>query len=1093
MSQPGADPLVGRTVAQYEIVARLGGGGMGVVYRAIDRKLGRPVALKFLPQQWSHDEGAKQRFLREAQAASATDHPNICTIHDIATADDGQLFIVMAHYAGETLKRRLEAGPLPIDQALDIATQVADGLARAHAQGIVHRDIKPGNLILTEDGVRIVDFGLATFVDALQLTAEGSTLGTAAYMSPEQVRGEEVDARTDVWAVGVVLYQMLVGHTPFRGAYAEAIGYAIRNDPPPPLRAERPEIPEDIEQLVFRALHKDPAIRFPTGRELARALRQVRGLTVPMDLRTMPVPAPAVSEVPVRRWRRLGIAAALAAVMLAVAATALLLFPGPRVSVAVMPVVNQSGEDDLDGFRFALTHELVRQLTDSRVIRVVPYERLLQILRPFRAPGKDPSSNEAVNAVRRHSGVTLVVTPTLLKTDGAWRLQVEYRDASTLTSEGMDEVTSGITVLKGEAFALTAPLVARIAEHFTRAAPMRVYLAERLRGAIGRGSRGATRLRTLEAAALFEQGIDFYEQQEYDDARRLFEEAVKDDSSNPLLRAWQSRTARAMRRDDEAAAAADRASALLTPQIPPFDRLLIDATVAEARGETEAAARAFGAVVDRLPDEPAWLIERGAFEDRQLRNTDAIASYHAALALDPKLARPRLELCRLYAPGRVNLPVNAREQGELALTRYRELGGRAGEMQALWCLTDVLRSSPRDLPEARTKADDAMRIAEDLGGDYDYNLARAANYVALAASQQARTAEAVAFWLQAEEIAARVGNMALQPLVMMQLGVANRRLGNVAEGVNYFRRSAAAFQALGQQQRAAESQANIAQIVVDHGGDLDAALRDNEDALAVFRRYKDNDFEVFSMRVRAASYRNAGRYTAAEKEIGQALSIAGEHNLHEKTARLLIDRATLKLELGDFAAARDFLTKASALDAGANAPEISILAGRIAMHDGDLPAARLHLQKASELVEKSGSPALVPSLYLALGEVDHRAGVLASARAHFDRAMRAANSQYPDEAAVAAGAYLGLIDATAGKPDAGRRIIMTSLEHAKRMQRHALEVRCRAYLAKSYLAQRRVAEAVSELNQLPAAGPEATIGPALRAEIDSIRAAAGMR
>ena len=138
---------------------------MGVVYQARDTKLGRLVALKFLPQQWSHDETAKQRFVREAQAASATDHPNICTIHDIETADDGQLFIVMAFYEGPTLKQRLESGPLPIDEALEIATQIADGLARAHAQGVVHRDIKPGNVILTEDGVRILDFGLATFVE----------------------------------------------------------------------------------------------------------------------------------------------------------------------------------------------------------------------------------------------------------------------------------------------------------------------------------------------------------------------------------------------------------------------------------------------------------------------------------------------------------------------------------------------------------------------------------------------------------------------------------------------------------------------------------------------------------------------------------------------------------------------------------------------------------------------------------------------------------------------------------------------------------------------------------------------------------------
>src|SRR4029453_7093027 len=155
---------------------------------------------------------AKQRFLREAQAASATNHPNICTIHDIETAGDGQLFIVMAYYEGQTLKQRLESGPLPVEQALDLATQVADGLAKAHAQGVVHRDIKPGNLIVTDEGVRILDFGLATFADALKLTAENTAVGTIAYMSPEQVRGLAVDARTDVWAVGAVLYEMLTGH-----------------------------------------------------------------------------------------------------------------------------------------------------------------------------------------------------------------------------------------------------------------------------------------------------------------------------------------------------------------------------------------------------------------------------------------------------------------------------------------------------------------------------------------------------------------------------------------------------------------------------------------------------------------------------------------------------------------------------------------------------------------------------------------------------------------------------------------------------------------------------------------------------------------
>jgi serine/threonine protein kinase len=285
-----SDPLVGATVAHYVVEARLGGGGMGIVYAARDTKLERRVALKFLPPQWSHDESAKQRFIREAQAASATDHPHICTIHDILEAADGQLFIVMTHYDGETLKTRLERGRLAVDEAVEIAAQVAEGLAKAHAQGVIHRDIKPGNLMLTEHGVRILDFGLAKFADArLKLTLEGSTIGTIAYMSPEQARGDEADARSDVWAVGVVLYEMLTGEVPFKGGYPEAISHAIRNEPPAPIRTTVPDVPDTLEQLVFRTLYKDPAIRLPSARDLARALRLLQGRTLPQDLRTEPL------------------------------------------------------------------------------------------------------------------------------------------------------------------------------------------------------------------------------------------------------------------------------------------------------------------------------------------------------------------------------------------------------------------------------------------------------------------------------------------------------------------------------------------------------------------------------------------------------------------------------------------------------------------------------------------------------------------------------------------------------------------------------------------------------------------------------------
>ena len=202
----------GSPIGPYVIAAELGRGGMGVVYRAQDPRLDRQVAIKVLPPDLIRDATAKQRFLQEAKAASALDHPNICTIHEINETGDGQFYLVMAHYEGETLRERITRGPLALDDAIDIATQVGQGLSKAHAVGIVHRDIKPANLMLTTDGaVKILDFGLAKLAGSEGVTQTGTTVGTVAYMSPEQARGEEVDHRTDIWSLGVVLYEMLAG------------------------------------------------------------------------------------------------------------------------------------------------------------------------------------------------------------------------------------------------------------------------------------------------------------------------------------------------------------------------------------------------------------------------------------------------------------------------------------------------------------------------------------------------------------------------------------------------------------------------------------------------------------------------------------------------------------------------------------------------------------------------------------------------------------------------------------------------------------------------------------------------------------------
>jgi eukaryotic-like serine/threonine-protein kinase len=264
--------MTGQTISHYRVFEKLGGGGMGVVYKAIDLRLDRFVALKFLPPALTRDEDARKRFMQEAKSASALDHPNICTIYEIDETPEGEVFLAMAYYDGETLKRRIEHGAIPVGDALDLAVQILRGLAAAHKSGIVHRDIKPANVMVTHDGVaKIVDFGLAKLVGPSDLTQTGVSVGTVAYMSPEQVCGKSLDAQADLWAVGVTLYEMLSGRLPFSGDGLGAVN-AILNASPPPIATLRSDVPLELQRVVALALAKDPGARHPSTAAFLDAL-----------------------------------------------------------------------------------------------------------------------------------------------------------------------------------------------------------------------------------------------------------------------------------------------------------------------------------------------------------------------------------------------------------------------------------------------------------------------------------------------------------------------------------------------------------------------------------------------------------------------------------------------------------------------------------------------------------------------------------------------------------------------------------------------------------------------------------------------------
>ncbi|MDD4856720.1 MAG: protein kinase [Candidatus Krumholzibacteria bacterium] len=364
--------MIGKTVSHYKILEKLGEGGMGVVYKAEDLRLHRFVALKFLPSELMRDADAKARFTREAQAAAALDHPDICTIYEIDEAVD-RAFISMAYIDGERLRDKIDRGPLKLEEVVKIAVHVALGLQAAHEKGIVHRDIKSANVMLTSLGqVKVMDFGLAKLASATMVTREGMTLGTAAYMSPEQAGGEETDNRTDIWSLGVVLYEMLTGHLPFRGEYQQALMYQIMNAAPEPITSVRTGVPLDLERVVTKCLEKNRDERYQTAGDLIADLRHLqRTLGAGADVTQR---STADAGRPVRRVRLWYLAAP---VMVVVVLAIIVLFnmrhretlPEEK-SIAVLPFVDMSPERDQEYFCDGMTEELINRLSRIQGLRV---------------------------------------------------------------------------------------------------------------------------------------------------------------------------------------------------------------------------------------------------------------------------------------------------------------------------------------------------------------------------------------------------------------------------------------------------------------------------------------------------------------------------------------------------------------------------------------------------------------------------------------------------------------------------------------------------------------------------------------------------
>jgi len=384
--------MIGKTISHYKILEKLGEGGMGIVYKAEDTKLKRTVALKFLPPGLTRDPKAKERFLHEAQAAAALEHQNICNIYEI-DEDESQIFIVMSCFNGQTLKEKIESGPLKIDDALKIAIQAAEGLHAAHEKGIVHRDIKSANIMVTEKGqVKIMDFGLAKLKGQTKITKEGSTLGTAAYMSPEQAQGIDVDHRTDIWSLGVVLYEMIAGQLPFKGEYEQAVVYSIMNEQPEPLTALRTGVPMELERIVNKTMAKEPSKRYQHADDFIVDIRKLKKQTEPemvISTKSTPIETPKKSP---KIYFITGILILAAVIVVG----GYFFFKGKQAaripvieseeivetrwknSIAVLPFVDLSPHKDQEYFCDGMTDDIITKLTRIGELKVISRTSVLR-------------------------------------------------------------------------------------------------------------------------------------------------------------------------------------------------------------------------------------------------------------------------------------------------------------------------------------------------------------------------------------------------------------------------------------------------------------------------------------------------------------------------------------------------------------------------------------------------------------------------------------------------------------------------------------------------------------------------------------------
>ncbi|MDP3024882.1 MAG: protein kinase [candidate division Zixibacteria bacterium] len=607
--------MIGKTISHYKILEKLGEGGMGVVYKAQDTKLKRTVALKFLPRDLLCDSEAKARFIHEAQAASALNHPNITTIHEVDEIE-GECFISMEYIEGRSIKELVEKKGLSIEEILKIAIQVAEGLSRAHQKDIVHRDIKSDNIMLTHDGLaKIMDFGLAKLKGVTKLTKTGSTLGTLQYMSPEQAQGIEVDQRSDIFSFGVVLYEMITRQLPFKGEHEAAIIYSIINETPEPLARYKANVPGELQRIVYKTLQKDRNIRYQSAAEVIADLKGLQKETAGVSV--------------VKSKKKLLPFIVSASIVFILVLLFLILKPfevkidqGKKAiaqenSLAIMYFENLKDPEDKDKIAQMITSLLITGLSESpQYMRVMSSQRLYDILKLLGKEGMKVIDKTVASEVAKKAGVKWILTGKVLKTEPNIVLISEISEAST----GNILATQRISGATGEdLFAVVDKLSLQIAKDLS--------LPEQAKKELDKPITDVT-THSLEAYRYYLEGIDYTKKVYFKEANESFKKALEYDSTFAMA---YYRLAQYSWNEEFLAKAVK-----YSKKVSQKEKHYIKSLEALVSGNYAEAVAELTKIVERYPDEKEAYLSLGYYYEDYLSNPEeAILQYIKILEIDP--------------------------------------------------------------------------------------------------------------------------------------------------------------------------------------------------------------------------------------------------------------------------------------------------------------------------------------------------------------------------------------------------------------------------------------------------------------------------